>query len=122
MVVLSVLFLIVLLILFGDRVYAHLRMGWVNNHLFQVAEQLGYTPDALLRHEVKTHDFVPPINTICDTKLYFTTTLSASEFKQRVVQVLPDTGGQGWSEPVYLGASRCTNAAAACNRGIVRSR
>jgi len=40
MVILSVTFLVVLLLIFGGTTYAHLRMWWVNNQLFQVAKLL----------------------------------------------------------------------------------
>jgi len=106
MVVLSVTFLLVLLLFFGSATYAHLRMWYVNNQLFQVAEQLGYTPDALLQHEMDSHDFDFVGNTICDANLYFTTTLSLAEFRKGVEQVLPETSGQGWSVPVYLPSLR----------------
>jgi hypothetical protein len=102
MVILSVTFLLVLLLIFGGTTYAHLRMWWVNNQLFQVAELLGYTPGALLQHKVNSHDIAPPMNTYCGAHLYFTTTLNLAEFRKRVVQVLPETSAQGWPEPVYL--------------------
>ena len=38
-------------------VYGHMRMYLVNRDVFALAEQLGYTPDALLVHRVYDHDF-----------------------------------------------------------------
>lgn len=101
MVVLSVIFLIVLLILFGGTAYARLRMWWANDRMFGVTEQLGYKPDALLEHEVYSYDgFLFGI--MCETRLYFTTTLSLSEFRQRVVQVLPDTLSHAYPPPMRI--------------------
>jgi hypothetical protein len=87
------------LLLFGCMTYAPLRMWWINVQLFQVAEQLGYTPAALLQHEVYSHDgFL--LGTMCEADLYFTTTLSVSEFRQRLVQVLPDTLSHAYPPPM----------------------
>ena len=95
--------LLVLMIVFGGRAYVHWHMAQVNRDLFAVAEQLGYTSAALLQQEFRTRDvnIVFPWNTNCYTMLYYTTTLSPAKFGQRVVQVLPETRGQGWSQPMF---------------------
>lgn len=96
------LFLLIYLVLFGGTLYAHFRMWWVNYQLFSVAEQLGYTPDALLRHEVKDRDWGFLLDSNCDASLYYTTTLSPAEFEQRVVQVQPGISRQGRSHPMLI--------------------
>lgn len=94
------IFLPFYLLLFGCMTYAHLRMWWVNYQIFQVAEQLGYTPDALLRHEVDTRDWGFLLDTNCDAHLYYTTTLSPAEFGERVKQVLPEIF-EGSPQPLF---------------------
>lgn len=95
--------LLVLLVFFGGRAYVHWHMAQVSHDLFTVAAQVGYTPDSLLRHEFRTRDFniVFPWNTNCYTILYYTTTLTPVEFGERVVLALPETSGQGWSQPMF---------------------
>lgn len=96
------IFPLIYLVLFGGTTYANLRMWWVNYQLLTVAEQLGYTPDALLRHHVKARDWSIPVNTYCYAQAFYTTTLSPAEFGERVVQALPETRGQNWSDREYL--------------------
>lgn len=57
-----------------------MRLWWVNYQILTVAEQLGYTPDALLRHEMDSRDWGFLLDTNCDVNLYYTTTLSPAEF------------------------------------------
>ncbi len=94
--------LLLLLVFFGGRAYVQWHMAQINHHLLSVAEQLGYTPDSLLRREFRTRDFSLffPWSGNCYTILYYTTTLSPAEFGERVGQVLPETKGQGWSQPM----------------------
>jgi hypothetical protein len=99
-VVLSI-FLLIYLVLFGGTTYANLRLWWVNYQILTVAEQLGYTPDALLRHEMDSRDWGFLLDTNCDVNLYYTTTLSPAEFGARLGQVLPETRGQDWSQPMH---------------------
>ena len=76
-------------------------MWWVNYQLLTVSEQLGYTPDALLRHEIDNRDWGFLLDTYCEANLYYTTTLSPAEFGERLGQVLPETKGQDWSQPMH---------------------
>lgn len=94
--------LLLYLVLFGSATHANLRMWWVNHQLFNLAEQTGYTADALLRHEVKDRDFGFLLNSNCDASIYYTTTLSPAEFEERVVQALPETRGQGRSKQLLI--------------------
>ena len=93
---------LVLLVVFCSKVYLYLRMTWINFELFALASQLGYTSDDLMRHEVQMRDFnfIFPWDTYCDATLYYTTTLSPAEFGARMVQALPETEGQEWSQPM----------------------
>ena len=89
--------LLVLLVVFGGRAYGHLRMALVNHELFALAEQLGYTPDALLRHRVKMRDFnlFFPWDAYCDAHLYFTTPLEPVSFAQKLHLARPELTGPG---------------------------
>ena len=102
LIVLLGIVLLVLLVFFGGRAYVHWHMAQVNRDLFAVAEQLGYTPDALLQHRVKMRDInlFFPWDSYCDTRLSYTTPLSPAEFGERVVQVLPEIKGR-WSQPMF---------------------
>ena len=73
-------------------VYGHLRMYLINHDVFALAEQLGYTPDALLIHRVYDRDFSPffPWDTYCEAKLFYTTPLSTTAFTQKVNQAIPE--------------------------------
>lgn len=88
-------------------VYGHLRMYLVNRDVFALAEQLGYTPDALLVHRVYDRDFnlFPPWDTYCEAKLFYTTPLDAGTFRQKVNQALPqmrDTGPKSYENALFF--------------------
>jgi hypothetical protein len=80
--------------------YGQWRMAEVNHELFALAEQLEYTPDALLQHRVKSrdHNIVFPGNAYCDAHLYFTTPLDPVSFTQKLNQAEPKTIGKGTEE------------------------
>lgn len=92
--------LLVLLVVFGGWVYGQWRMAQVNHEVFALAEQLGYTPDALLQHRVKTRDvnLFFPWNAYCDAHLYFTTPLDRVSFAQKLNQAESETIGKGTEE------------------------
>ncbi len=92
--------LLVLLIGFGGSAYGRLRMAQVNYELFALAEQLDYTPDALLQHRVKSrdHNIVFPGNAYCDAHLYFTTPLDPVSFAEKLHLARPELTGPGWHD------------------------
>lgn len=85
--------LLVLLVVFGGWVYGQWRMAQVNHELLTLAEQLGYTPDDLLRRRVKMRDIV-----YCDAHFYFTTPLDPVSFAQELHLARPELTGPGSHE------------------------
>lgn len=81
--------------------YGPRHMAQVNRDLFALAEQVGYTPNALLRHEVYSPNFGFSLYPGCEASLYYTTTLSPAEFRERVEKALPETSWQGRPRPAY---------------------
>ena len=90
----------ILLVLFVlGNVYAQLRMAQVTWELVALARELGYTSDTHLHHEMKMRDTnIVSGSSYCIAKLYYTTSMSAAEFAERLGQVLPETLGTGCVE------------------------
>jgi len=89
------------LLCIGTLVFGHYyglwRMDQVQRELFTLAEQLGYTPDALLQYRVQSRDFniVFPWDTYCEAELFYTTPMDATEFAQQLRQVAPAMASNG---------------------------
>lgn len=73
-----------------SQYYIQWRMGQINRELFALAEDLGYTPDALLQYSVKSHDLV-----YCYADLFYTTPMNAAEFAQGLQKAAPAMASNG---------------------------
>lgn len=95
-VLLSIPLLCIGVFVFGAY-YGQWRMAEVNHELFALAEQLEYTPDALLQHRVRTrdHNIVFPGNADCETVLYYTAALDPVSFAQKLHLARPELTGSG---------------------------
>lgn len=92
--------LLVLLLVFGGRAYVQWRMEQVSGELLTLAKQLSFTQDSMLAYEVRTRDFniVFPWNSYCEAVLYYTTSMTAEAFGQRLRQVSPELAANKWIE------------------------
>ncbi len=95
-VLLGIPLLCIAIFVFGAY-YGQWRMAQVNYELFALAEQLEYTPDALLQHRVKARDFNMffPWGAYCDAHLYFTTPLDPASFAEKLHLAKPELTGSG---------------------------
>ena len=85
------LVLLAVLLLVGGNAYVRWRMDQVDQGLFQLAAQLGYTPERFIRHEVRSRDVnIVTGSAYCVSELYFLTPMSVDEFGRRLDEVLPE--------------------------------
>ncbi len=89
------LVLLVVLLFVGGSAYGRWRMDQVDQGLFQLAAQLGYTPERFIRHQVKSRDVnIVTGSAYRTSELYFLTPMSVDEFGHRLNEVVPETTGQ----------------------------
>jgi hypothetical protein len=90
------LILLVVLLFVGGRVYGQWRMAQVTQELDALARDLGYTPGAHLHHRIAVRDVnIISGSAYCEVKLYYTTSMNAAEFTERLNQLLPETESTG---------------------------
>jgi hypothetical protein len=72
------------------------HMEQVNQEVLGLAQQLGYTPDALLRHEKGKRDvsLVLPFGSRCMNQIFFETPMTAERFTERLNKVMPALKGE----------------------------
>lgn len=83
-----------LLIAFGSA-YGRWQMDQVDQGLFQLAAQLGYTAERFIRHQVRSRDVnIVTGSAYCTSELYFLTPMRVDEFRRRLDEVVPQTTGR----------------------------
>ncbi len=85
------LVLFVVLLFVGGSAYGRWHMDRVDQGLFQLAAQLGYTPERFIRHQVKSRDVnIVTGSAYCASELYFLTPMRVDEFGRRLDEVVPE--------------------------------